>query len=66
MTQFLFDPWLLGITMLAVLLLVAWAAALLPVLGGEPAGAPLSYARRAAVRRRRGPDAAGRPRPRAP
>ncbi|WP_326633307.1 DUF6412 domain-containing protein [Nonomuraea fuscirosea] len=64
--QFLFDPWLVGITMMAILLLAAWAATLLPVLGGESPGFPLSYARRTAFQRQRDPDAAGRPRPRAP
>ncbi|MET8863992.1 DUF6412 domain-containing protein [Nonomuraea sp. NPDC004580] len=64
--QLLFDPWLVGITMMAILLLVTWAAALLPVLLGEPMGFPLSYARRTAFQRLRDPDAAGRPRPRAP
>ncbi|MFI7615510.1 DUF6412 domain-containing protein [Nonomuraea terrae] len=66
MTQFLFDPWLLGITMMAILLLVTWAAVSLPVPGGESAGFPLAYARRTAFLPRRDPDAAGRPRPRAP
>ncbi|MEV0613605.1 DUF6412 domain-containing protein [Nonomuraea sp. NPDC050404] len=62
----LFDPWLVGITMMAILLLAMWAATLLPILGGEPAGSPLSYARRSAFQRQRDPDAAGRSRPRAP
>ncbi|MGW0807114.1 DUF6412 domain-containing protein [Nonomuraea sp. NPDC002799] len=62
----LFDPWLVGITMVAILLLATWAATLLPILGGEPAGFPLIYARRTAFQRQRDPDAAGRPRPRAP
>lgn len=66
MTQFLLDPWLAGITMVAILLLVAWAATLLPVLGGESPGFPLTYARRTAFQRQRDPDAAGRSRPRAP
>ncbi|MEV5557250.1 DUF6412 domain-containing protein [Nonomuraea wenchangensis] len=66
MTQFLLDPWLAGITLVAILLLVAWAARLLPVLGGEPPGSPLTYARRSAFQRQRDPDAAGRSRPRAP
>ncbi|WP_043619770.1 DUF6412 domain-containing protein [Nonomuraea candida] len=66
MTQFLFDPWLVGITMMAILLLATWAAALLPVLGGQPPGFPLTYARRSAFQRQRDPDAAGRSRPRAP
>ncbi|WP_206642351.1 DUF6412 domain-containing protein [Nonomuraea polychroma] len=66
MTLFLLDPWLVGITMMAILLLAAWAAALLPVLSGEPPSFPLSYARRTAFQRQRDPDAAGRPRPRAP
>jgi hypothetical protein len=65
-TLFLFDPWLLGITMVAILMLATWAAALLPTFGGEPAGFPLTYARRTAFQRLRDPDAAGRPRPRAP
>jgi hypothetical protein len=65
-TQFLFDPWLVGITMMAILLLATWAATLLPALGGEPSGFPLTYARRTAFQRQRDPDAAGRPRPRAP
>ncbi|RVX46174.1 hypothetical protein EDD27_9027 [Nonomuraea polychroma] len=52
--------------MMAILLLAAWAAALLPVLSGEPPSFPLSYARRTAFQRQRDPDAAGRPRPRAP
>ncbi|MEU5860003.1 MULTISPECIES: DUF6412 domain-containing protein [unclassified Nonomuraea] len=66
MTSFLFDPWLVGITMMAILLLATWAATLLPALGGEHSGFPLSYARRTAFQRLRDPDAAGRPRPRAP
>jgi hypothetical protein len=66
LTLFLLDPWLVGITMMAILLLAAWAAALLPILSGEPASFPLSYARRTAFQRQRDPDAAGRPRPRAP
>jgi hypothetical protein len=66
LTHFLFDPWLLGITMMAVLLLVTWAAVSLPVPGGEFAGLPPAYARRAPFVRRRDPGAAGRPRPRAP
>jgi hypothetical protein len=66
LTLFLLDPWLVGITMMAILLLAAWAAALLPTLSGEPASFPLSYARRTAFQRQRDPDAAGRPRPRAP
>jgi hypothetical protein len=66
LTLFLLDPWLVGITMMAILLLAAWAAALLPVLSGEPPSFPLSYARRTAFQRQRDPDAAGRPRPRAP
>ncbi|MGN9837640.1 DUF6412 domain-containing protein [Nonomuraea sp. H19] len=66
MTLFLIDPWLVGITMMAILLLAVWAATLLPALSGEPPGFPLSYARRTAFLRQRDPDAAGRPRPRAP
>lgn len=66
MTVFLFDPWLIAVTTMAVLLLVAWAARLLPVAGGEPSGFPLVYARRTAFQRQRDPGAAGRPRPRAP
>ncbi|WP_327586631.1 DUF6412 domain-containing protein [Nonomuraea sp. NBC_00507] len=66
MTLFLLDPWLVGITMVAILLLATWAATLLPVLSGEPPSFPLSYARRIAFQRQRDPDAAGRPRPRAP
>ncbi|MEV4115899.1 MULTISPECIES: DUF6412 domain-containing protein [Nonomuraea] len=66
MTSFLFDPWLIGITMMAILLLATWAAMLLPVLSGEPASFPLTYARRTAFQRQRDPDAAGRSRPRAP
>ncbi|MFI9593662.1 DUF6412 domain-containing protein [Nonomuraea sp. NPDC052265] len=66
MTSFLFDPWLVGITMMAILLLATWAATLLPALGGERSGFPLTYARRTAFQRLRDPDAAGRPRPRAP
>lgn len=66
MIPLLFDPWLVAVTTVAVLLLASWAARLLPVLGGEPSGFPLVYARRAAVQRQRDPDAAGRPRPRAP
>ncbi|MFC4014371.1 DUF6412 domain-containing protein [Nonomuraea purpurea] len=61
-----FDPWLVGITMVAILLLATWAATLLPVLSGESPSFPLSYARRTAFQRQRDPDAAGRPRPRAP
>ncbi|GAA3570307.1 hypothetical protein GCM10022419_058960 [Nonomuraea rosea] len=66
MTQFLFDPWLAGITMMAILLLAAWAATLLPALSGEPSAFPLTYARRTAFQRQRDPGAAGRSRPRAP
>ncbi|MFG1947340.1 DUF6412 domain-containing protein [Nonomuraea sp. NPDC048826] len=66
MTAFLFDPGLIAVTMVAVLLLVSWAARLLPVLGGEPSGFPLVYARRTAFQRQRDPGAPGRPRPRAP
>ncbi|MEW9555989.1 DUF6412 domain-containing protein [Nonomuraea sp. NPDC050783] len=66
MTQLLFDPWLAGVTLVAILLLATWAATLLPVLGGEPPGFPLVYARRTAFQRQRDPDAAGRSRPRAP
>ncbi|MER6513356.1 DUF6412 domain-containing protein [Nonomuraea sp. NPDC048881] len=66
MTSLLFDPWLVGITMMAILLLATWAATLPPVLGGESPGFPLTYARRTAFQRLRDPDAAGRPRPRAP
>ncbi|KAB8196280.1 hypothetical protein FH608_005795 [Nonomuraea phyllanthi] len=66
MTSFLFDPWLAGITMMAILLLAMWAAALLPVLSGESPSFPLTYARRTAFQRQRDPDAAGRSRPRAP
>ncbi|MET7333384.1 DUF6412 domain-containing protein [Nonomuraea sp. NPDC005650] len=66
MTFFLFDPWLVGITMVAILLLATWAATLLPILSGEPPSFPLSYARRMAFQRQRDPDAAGRSRPRAP
>lgn len=66
MTLFLLDPWLVGITLVAILLLATWAAALLPALSGEPPGFPLTYARRTAFQRLRDPDAAGRPRPRAP
>ncbi|HEX4811189.1 MAG TPA: DUF6412 domain-containing protein [Nonomuraea sp.] len=66
MTLFLLDPWLVGVTLVAILLLATWAAALLPTLGGEPPGFPLVYARRTAFLRQRDPDADGRPRPRAP
>ncbi|NRQ31556.1 hypothetical protein HII36_06825 [Nonomuraea sp. NN258] len=66
MTLFVLDPWLAGVTMMAILLLVMWAAALLPALGGEPSGFPLIYARRTAFQRQRDPDASGRSRPRAP
>jgi hypothetical protein len=66
MTQFLFDPWLVGITMMAILLLVTWAAVVLPVLSGQAPAFPLTYARRTAFQRLRDPGAAGRPRPRAP
>lgn len=62
----LFDPWLAGITMMAILLLAAWAATLLPTLSGEPPSFPLTYARRSAFQRQRDPDAAGRSRSRAP
>ncbi|MFC5823360.1 DUF6412 domain-containing protein [Nonomuraea insulae] len=62
----LFDPWLAGITMMAILLLAAWAATLLPTLSGESPSFPLTYARRSAFQRQRDPDAAGRSRPRAP
>jgi hypothetical protein len=65
-TLFLFDPWLVGITLVAILLLATWAATLLPVLGGESPGFPLTYSRRTAFLRQRDPDADGRPRPRAP
>ncbi|MDF2707536.1 MAG: hypothetical protein K0R62_3188 [Nonomuraea muscovyensis] len=66
MTAFLLDPWLMGVTMVAVLLLVSWAARLLPLGAAEPSGFPLVYARRTAFQRQRDPGAAGRPRPRAP
>ncbi|MFI7438793.1 DUF6412 domain-containing protein [Nonomuraea indica] len=66
MTLFLLDPWLMGVTMVAVLLLVSWAGRLLPLGAAEPAGFPLVYGRRTAFQRQRDPDAAGRPRPRAP
>ncbi|WP_214319316.1 DUF6412 domain-containing protein [Nonomuraea sediminis] len=66
MTLFLLDPWLIGVTMLAVLLLVEWAARLLPLGTGRSPAFPLSYARRTSFQRQRDPDAAGRPRPRAP
>jgi hypothetical protein len=66
LTFFLFDPWLVGITMLAILLLATWAATFLPILSGGPPSFPLSYARRTAFQRQRDPDAAGRSRPRAP
>jgi hypothetical protein len=66
LTLFLLDPWLVGITMMAILLLATWAATLLPILSGEPSSSPLVYARRTAFQRQRDPDAAGRPRPRAP
>ncbi|SEL41722.1 DUF6412 domain-containing protein [Nonomuraea pusilla] len=66
MTLFLLDPWLAGVTMVAILLLATWAARLLPVLGGDQSGPPPGYARRTAFQRLRDPDAAGRPRPRAP
>lgn len=66
MTLFLFDPWLIGVTMVAILLLATWAARLLPAIGGDTPGFPLSYARRTAFQRLRHPAAAGRPRPRAP
>ena len=66
MTIFLFDPWLVSVTLVAILLLATWAAALLPAIGGEPTGFPLVYALRTAFQRQRDPDAAGRPRPRAP
>jgi Family of unknown function (DUF6412) len=65
-TQFLFDPWLVGVTLVALLLLTTWAATLLPAVGGEPPGFPLTYARRTAFQRQRDPDASGRSRPRAP
>jgi hypothetical protein len=65
-TLFLLDPWLMGVTMVAVLLLVSWAARLLPLGAPEPSGSALVYARRTAFQRQRDPDAAGRPRPRAP
>ncbi|MEU0567637.1 DUF6412 domain-containing protein [Nonomuraea sp. NPDC005983] len=65
-TLFLFDPWLVGVTMVAILLLATWAATLLPVSGTARPGFPLVYARRTAFQRQRDPDAAGRPRPRAP
>ncbi|MEV0194970.1 DUF6412 domain-containing protein [Nonomuraea sp. NPDC050691] len=66
MTLFLLDPWLAGVTMVAVLLLVSWAARLLPALSGRAPSFPLVYARRTAFQRQRDPGAAGRPRPRAP
>lgn len=66
MTLFLFDPWLIGVTMVAILLLATWAARLLPAIGGDAPGFPLVYARRTAFQRLRHPAAAGRPRPRAP
>ncbi|SEG77246.1 hypothetical protein SAMN05444920_104462 [Nonomuraea solani] len=66
MTQLLFDPWLAGITLVAILLLATWAATLPPLLSGEAPSFPLTYARRTAFQRQRDPDAAGRPRSRAP
>jgi hypothetical protein len=65
-TLFLFDPWLISVTMVAIVLLATWAATLLPAIGGETPGFPLVYARRTAFQRQRDPDAAGRPRSRAP
>jgi Family of unknown function (DUF6412) len=65
-TLFLLDPWLVGITLMAILLLATWAAAVPPVLGGEAPAFPLIYARRTAFLRQRDPGADGRPRPRAP
>jgi hypothetical protein len=66
MTLFLFDPWLISVTMVAILLLATWAATLLPAFGGQARAFPLVYARRTAFQRQRDPDAAGRPRSRAP
>lgn len=51
---------------LGVLLLAAWASRVLPVRTGETPAFPLTYARATAFLRQRDPDAAGRPRPRAP
>ncbi|MEV0596898.1 DUF6412 domain-containing protein [Nonomuraea cavernae] len=66
MTLFLFDPWLIAVTMMAIMLLAVWAARMLPVARRATPGFPLVYARRTAFQRQRDPDAAGRPRPRAP
>lgn len=51
---------------IGVLLLAAWASRLLPVHGSDGPAFPLVYARATAFLRQRDPDAAGRPRPRAP
>ncbi|GGO77738.1 hypothetical protein [Nonomuraea cavernae] len=48
MTLFLFDPWLIAVTMMAIMLLAVWAARMLPVARRETPGFPLVYARRAA------------------
>lgn len=67
---FLFDPaWLIALSTIAtigILLLAAWAARLLPARESGTPGFPLRYALRTASIRQCDPDAAGRPRPRAP
>ncbi|MEU7001524.1 DUF6412 domain-containing protein [Nonomuraea sp. NPDC046570] len=55
-----------AMTGLGVLLLAAWACRLSLAVEGEAPRYPLVYARRTAFQRQRDPDAAGRPRPRAP
>ncbi|MET9342742.1 MULTISPECIES: DUF6412 domain-containing protein [unclassified Nonomuraea] len=51
---------------LLLLLLAAWAVGVLLAQRGGTPSFPLTYARRTAFLRQRDPDAAGRPRPRAP
>lgn len=51
---------------IGVLLLAAWAGRLFPVHDAGAPAFPFVYARATAFLRQRDPDAAGRPRPRAP
>ncbi|NUR89165.1 MAG: hypothetical protein HOY71_34205 [Nonomuraea sp.] len=66
----LFDPsWVLALATLAaigMLLLAAWASAVPTAGGATPPSRARSYAHKTAFQRQRDPDAAGRPRPRAP
>ncbi|MFD1932660.1 MULTISPECIES: DUF6412 domain-containing protein [Nonomuraea] len=63
----LVDPaGLVLITGLILLLLAAWAGGVFLAQRGGTPSFPMAYARRTAFLRQRDPDAAGRPRPRAP